>query len=152
MWKFLFCVLLGFVVTSCAGTAPRQDRDTTSGEIQALMQATEQGWNAGDLNAYMAGYWRSDTLRFAGGDKVSFGWEQVLANYRKAYPDRETMGQLTFSDLDIQVLAPEVAMVFGRWRLDRISDQPGGLFTLLLRKTANGWRIVHDHTSIGKDK
>ncbi|MBA3248624.1 MAG: nuclear transport factor 2 family protein, partial [Pyrinomonadaceae bacterium] len=31
--------------------------------------------------------------------------------------------------------------------LTRANDNPRGRFTLLLRRTAQGWRIVHDHTS-----
>jgi beta-aspartyl-peptidase (threonine type) len=41
-------------------------------------------------------------------------------------------------------------MVRGRWRLTfRDGKQTGGLFTLLMRRTPEGWRIVHDHTSLG---
>ena len=99
----------------------------------------------------MDSYWRSDELRFAGGDRVSFGWEKVLAGYRKSYPDQETMGALTFSELDVTVLAEDAALVFGRWHLARAGEErdaaPQGVFTLLLRRLSVGWRIVHDHTS-----
>ncbi|MFQ5585126.1 MAG: nuclear transport factor 2 family protein, partial [Calditrichia bacterium] len=71
----------------------------------------------------------------------------VHDRYQKRYSDSAKMGRLYFSDIDITVLSPGAAMVFGKWQLDRENDQPGGLFTLLFRKTAAGWRIVHDHTS-----
>jgi ketosteroid isomerase-like protein len=57
------------------------------------------------------------------------------------------MGQLSFSDIDITVLAPDAALAFGHWHLKRGNDQTGGVFTLLFRKTNAGWRIVHDHSS-----
>lgn len=118
-------------------------------EISAVMKKAEDGWNAGDLNQYMDCYHRSDKLRFAGDDRISFGWHQVLENYRSAYPDKQAMGHLAFYDLDIELLSDDAALVVGRWRLDRRSDQPHGIFTLIMRKGADGWRIVHDHTSSG---
>lgn len=57
------------------------------------------------------------------------------------------MGTLRFSDLEITPLAPDAALVLGRWRLDREKDAPGGSFTLVMRKLSEGWRVVHDHTS-----
>jgi ketosteroid isomerase-like protein len=119
------------------------------GEILSVMQQAENGWNAGDLEAYMSCYHRSENLRFAGDDRLSFGWHQVLENYRKAYPDQKSMGRLDFYDLDISPLGKDSALVVGRWRLDRDFDQPHGVFTLVMRRMAAGWRIVHDHTSSG---
>jgi ketosteroid isomerase-like protein len=116
-------------------------------DILAVMRAAEDGWNAGDLEAYMVGYWRSEDLRFASGGDVARGWETTLARYTRGYPDRDAMGKLTFSDMDVTLLADDAAYVFGRWRLDRAEDAPEGLFTLIFRKTDAGWRIVHDHTS-----
>jgi ketosteroid isomerase-like protein len=78
---------------------------------------------------------------------VIHGWQTVLDRYVKKYPDRAAMGTLTFSDLDIAMLSPDAAVVLGRWRLKRAQDEPNGVFTLIFRKTADGWRIVHDHTS-----
>lgn len=138
------------VAALAAGSLPacrslEQDQATVA--ILAVMQDAQDGWNAGDLEAYMDSYWRSDELRFAGGDKVSLGWHQVLASYERGYPNRAAMGRLEFGHLDVDVLSADAAVVFGRWRLFRAEDQPHGLFTLLLRHIDGHWRIVHDHTS-----
>jgi ketosteroid isomerase-like protein len=61
--------------------------------------------------------------------------------------DEAAMGTLTFSDIDIMVLSKDTALVFGRWQLDKETGHPHGLYTLLFRKTPEGWRIVHDHSS-----
>jgi ketosteroid isomerase-like protein len=45
------------------------------------------------------------------------------------------------------MLGDEHALVRGRFRLQMKNDAPTGIFTLILRKTPAGWRIVHDHTS-----
>jgi len=116
-------------------------------EIRAVMNAQVAAWNRGDIDGFMTGYARSDTTEFVSGDKITRGWQTVRDNYRKKYSSREKMGKLTFSDIKITTLAPDAALVLGRWRLDRKSDKPHGTFTLLFRRTPAGWRIVHDHTS-----
>lgn len=118
-------------------------------DILAVMQAAEDGWNSGDLEAYMQAYAPREDLRFVGGDRISFGWHRVLENYRESYPDRRSMGRLAFYDLEVDRLGADAALVVGRWRLDRREDQPHGVFSLVMRNTADGWRIVHDHTSSG---
>ena len=153
MLRILSAALLAVLIATPA--AARVDAEfAAESEILAVMRAAEAGWNAGDLEAYMQSYWKSEELRFAGADRVTYGWEATLAKYRASYPDTEAMGQLTFADLDITLIAADAALVFGSWRLEREGDEPGaaprGLFTLLLRKLPEGWRIVHDHTSSGQ--
>ncbi len=116
-------------------------------EIRDVVLEGEAWWNKGNIEGYMGTYWKSPDLRFASGGKVTFGWQKTLDGYLKRYPDRAAMGRLVFSDLDITILSHESALVFGAWKLEREHDQPHGLFTLLLRKFDEGWRIVHDHTS-----
>ena len=115
--------------------------------IRAVIEAQAAAWNRGDVEGYMDGYERSPKTEFVGGDSITRGWQQVLDRYKKNYDSREKMGVLTFSDLEIDVLSKDAALVLGRWRLKRASDEPHGTFTLLFRKTKAGWRIVHDHSS-----
>ncbi len=115
-------------------------------EIRSLLDAQDAAWNAGDVEGFMEGYWRSPDLTFSSGGKVTRGWETTLERYRTRYPDRAAMGRLTFSDLEITMLGRDGALVLGRWRLER--DQPvGGNFTLVLRLIDGRWLIIHDHTS-----
>ena len=120
---------------------------TPAADIEAVLRDAEAGWNAGDLERYMQSYWNSPDLCFAGGATVTRGWQTTLDRYRTRYPDRAAMGTLTFTDLEITMLGPDAACVFGRWELVRAGDRPHGLFTLVLRRLPEGWRIVHDHTS-----
>jgi ketosteroid isomerase-like protein len=125
--------------------------DSNETAIRAVVDAQQSAWNRGDIPAFMQGYVKSDTLRFASGGKVLTGWQATFDRYKTKYPDHAAMGKLLFSDLDVQVLSGDAAFVFGRWKLERKDDSPGGLFTLLFRKTADGWKIVHDHTSSGAE-
>ena len=116
-------------------------------EIKILLEAQAEAWNAGDIEAFMEGYSKSDELRFASGGTVTYGWAGTLANYENSYPTPEKMGQLTFSGLDIRVLSDTFVLAFGRWDLKRKALDIGGFFTLLFEKRPEGWRIVADHTS-----
>ena len=115
--------------------------------VRAVLEAQREAWNRGDIEAYMDGYARSDETVFVSGDNVTRGWQTVLDRYKKVYNSREKMGTLTFSDLEITLLSNDAAVCLGRWHLQRANDEPHGRFTLILRRTKNGWRIVHDHTS-----
>ena len=88
-------------------------------EILAVMQAAQDGWNRGDLEAYMQSYRNAPETRFAGRDQVTRGWEQVLRKYQAGYPDRQAMGRLAFSEMEVTVTGPDHALVFGRWLLRR---------------------------------
>ncbi len=80
-------------------------------------------------------------------DSGTYGWRTVRDRYAWKYDTREKMGVLSFSDVKITALSADAALVVGRWRLERKTDKPHGRFSLIFRRTAAGWRIVHDHTS-----
>jgi ketosteroid isomerase-like protein len=141
---FTLVVLMGTVLSApTAGTAESR----AQAAIRTLLDAQARAWNAGEIEGFMAGYWKSDQTEFAGAGGMLRGWQAVLDRYRRTYPDRKAMGQLTFSDLEITVLSRDAAYIVGRWQLEREGDRPGGIFTLIVRKFPEGWRIVHDHTS-----
>jgi ketosteroid isomerase-like protein len=147
----LFAIpLVLFPLPACAGLG-ESDVEAARQEILAAMKVSAEAWNAGDIDRYMECYDRSKEVRFAGEESYSLGWQTVLDNYRKGYPDRASMGTLTYSDVDVTVISPDGALVFGRWRLDRREDSPSGLYTLLFRKGPAGWRIVHDHSTSADD-
>jgi len=115
--------------------------------VRRVLEKQVAEWNAGNLAGFMETYARSDSTRFASGGDVLFGWQTVFDRYRRKYGDKETMGTLRMSDVDVQMLGPDSAVVFGRYHLERRSGDSSGLYTLLVRKMPQGWRIVHDHTS-----
>ncbi len=116
-------------------------------EIQSVLSAQQDAWNRGDIDAFMNGYAQSASTVFVSEDEVRRGWETVRDRYRVRYSDRAKMGTLNFSQIEVTMLSPEAAVVLGRWRLKRASDEPHGRFTLIFKRLPEGWRIVHDHTS-----
>lgn len=116
-------------------------------DIRAVLEAQAAAWNKGDIDGFMRGYWESDELTFSSGGTVTRGWNATLRRYRTRYATRDKMGQLTFSDLEVRMLGDDAALVLGRWQLRRKEDAPGGIFTLVFRRMAGRWLIIHDHTS-----
>lgn len=116
-------------------------------EVLAVMTQQSRAWNRGDVAGFMQGYWNSDKLVFASGDSVTRGWQPTLDRYKKTYDTKAKMGELTFSDFDVNVLSKDFAVVLGSWALKREKDNPKGKFTLIFQRTKEGWRIIHDHTS-----
>ena len=126
------------------------DADAARQAIQKVLDDQTAAWNRGDLEGYMEGYWKSDDLTFFSGKDVTRGWKATLERYRKRYQSEgKEMGKVTFSEVQIEPLGPDAAYVRGRWQLMTKKETLQGLFTVFLKKTPEGWRIVHDYTSAG---
>jgi ketosteroid isomerase-like protein len=147
--KPVLVIQLFFAVVSTMAAQQFSNADAARNEILSTIGQQVKGWNSGNIEAFMQGYSRTDTLRFASGGSVTYGWQPMLDRYRKSYPNRATMGMLTFTDISVELISRDAAMVFGTWRLKREKDEPWGLFTLLFKKMNGEWRIVHDHASSG---
>lgn len=116
-------------------------------EILKVMQNQQQAWNNGDIEGYMKGYWKSDSLVFIGSNGPTYGWQKTLDNYKKAYPTKEKMGTLEFSEQKITKLGSTHFFVIGKWKLTRATDTPNGIYTLVFRKFKDGYKIISDHTN-----
>lgn len=122
-------------------------------EVQAIAQvlySQQDAWNEGDLDHFMDGYWNSDSLEFVSGKWVRKGWGRTLKSYKKHYPNREKMGQLSFTFDKIDVLTPQDAVVTGAFRLQfekAGAKDARGQFTLIWKKIDGKWLIIRDHTS-----
>lgn len=116
--------------------------------ISAVLKAQQAAWNRGDVETFLVGYWHSPELTFSGSSGVSRGWDGVLARYKKNYPERAAMGELGFSELEFRFLGSDAALVLGKWRLKREKGDVGGVFTLVWQRFPEGWKIIHDHTSV----
>jgi ketosteroid isomerase-like protein len=137
--KLLACLLM---LGSCL-VLRAQDKQA----ILKVLEIQRIAWNNGDIDTFMQGYWQSDSLMFVGKAGTVYGWQKTLERYKKAYPDKAAMGQLTFHILKVDLLDKTNAFMLGAWHLDREKDAPGGYFTLWFRKINGGWVIVVDHTS-----
>lgn len=140
-------IIIRIVLVALINVSALAQADSPQRQIRRVMDEQVAAWNRGDIEAFMAGYWRSDKLVFVSGDKVTRGWQQTLDNYKRSYDTRAKMGTLSFTDLEFSVLSKDAAIVLGSWELKRETDNPKGKFTLTFRRFKDGWRIVMDHTS-----
>lgn len=122
-----------------------QDLDVAA--IRKVLTQQQSDWNNGNLESFMQGYWKSDSLKFISSRGINYGWKATLDGYKKGYPTAEAMGKLTFTIISIEKLSDDSAIVIGKWHLQRLKDEPQGHFTLLWKKIDGRWLIVADHTS-----
>jgi uncharacterized protein (TIGR02246 family) len=119
-------------------------------EIRSMLKNSEAAWNRGDLQAFASDYEDAPTTTYVGREVTHGGVDAILARYRKAYPTDESRGTLTFSEIEVRPLGNDYALASGKYSLKRTAAGGGdasGRFTLVLRRTPKGWKIIHDHSS-----
>ena len=148
--KILFGMSVAMLMMTTVPGAARQRTigDPAMKQIRDVLDRQVQAWNRRDLEGFMRGYWRSPELTFYSGGTTVSGWEETLARYRNRYQSEgKEMGHLQFTAIKIELLGPGAAFVRGRFYLKMTSTESSGLFTLTFKKLADGWKIIHDHTS-----
>ena len=119
-------------------------------EIIAMLKKSEAAWNRGDMAAFASDYEDAPTTTFVGREVTRGGVDAILARYQRGYPTAEKRGILTFSEIEVRPLGKEYALALGKFSLKRTAEGGGdtsGRFTLVLHRTAKGWKIIHDHSS-----
>ncbi|MEE9440160.1 MAG: nuclear transport factor 2 family protein [Saprospiraceae bacterium] len=140
----LVALMLSFY--SCH-TTQKISNSTAETDIRAVLSMQEDAWNTGNITKFMDGYWKSEQLSFIGSKGVTKGWETTLENYKRGYPNKTIMGQLTFDILSMNRISNEAYLVIGKYTLKREIDQPSGIFTLVWKLINGKWVIISDHTS-----
>jgi len=115
--------------------------------IRKVLDNQIKGWNNGDIEGFMQGYWKNDSLMFIGKNGIHWGWQTTLENYKKNYPDTAAMGKLSFDILVVKKLSPEYFYVVGKWMLTRSIGDLSGHYNLLFKKINGIWLIIADHSS-----
>ena len=118
------------------------ERDSIA--IAAVLNAQEQAWNNHDIEAFMEGYWKSDSLAFYGSSGVIKGWQPTLDRYKKAYPTKDHFGSLKFVFNEIAPIAEGIYYVMGEYHLTRPVGDTNGIFMLVVKKMAGEWKVVAD--------
>lgn len=140
--SFAFVILL----FSCE-TLQKTNEDsfeTAKAGISRVMSDQETAWNKHDLEAYMQGYWKSDSLKFYGNSGLTKGWEQTLANYKKGYPTKAESGTLKFVINDISKIEGDHYWVMGEYHLKRQVGDANGVFIIIFKKINGEWKIIAD--------
>lgn len=121
--------------------------ETSKKEITTMMLQQANDWSNGNIEAFMEGYIKSDSLKFVGSNGLTYGWKNTLENYKKGYPTKEHTGTLTFNLLEFDQLANDVFLVIGEYHLKRTVGNANGMFSIILKRINDEWKIIADHSS-----
>ncbi|MBB6146023.1 uncharacterized protein (TIGR02246 family) [Silvibacterium bohemicum] len=117
--------------------------------IEQVLRGQQEAWNKGDIQTFMRGYKDSPDTTFIG-KSIAHGYQPILKRYLTGYSTPDAMGHLDFSELDTRMLGPDHAVVVGKFHLTRNAAGGGdasGIYSLILEREPEGWRIILDHTS-----
>ncbi|NAS31865.1 DUF4440 domain-containing protein [Flavobacteriaceae bacterium R38] len=131
---------LAFSISSVAQNSEAREKK----EIIAIMKAQEKAWSNHDLEGFMEGYWKSDSLKFYGSNGLTYGWDKTLANYKRGYPTKNHTGTLKFKINDISKVRKGVYFVMGEYHLTREVGDANGVFMIIFKKIKGEWKIIAD--------
>ena len=127
---------------------PPYDRERIEEEVDTMLKRQRDAWNAGNLNDFLGYYEKSSDTTLQSGGQTYYGYWRIEERYRLKYAQDSNMGRLDLPTLQIEPLDGEHCVVRGTWILTPVdASSQQGTFTLLLRRSNDAWRIIHDHTS-----
>jgi uncharacterized protein (TIGR02246 family) len=130
-------------VPAVHGQAAESAKPAGAEAVQNVLKSLEAAWNAHDARAYTDNYWHSADLTVFDDGQVSKGWDAVFAANVKNFKDNPST--LTISQVQAQLVGTSTAYATGAWQVAGADGKPQqGLFTLILRKFGNAWKIIHD--------
>jgi len=151
--KHLSVLAVLVLLTSCINIKATVDSDSSlntndhslaEADIRLVMEQQELAWNKHDLEGFMAGYWKSDALKFYGSNGLTLGWENTLNNYKKNYPTQAESGTLRFVINDISHIEGNNYWVMGEYHLERQIGNANGVFIIIFKKIQGEWKIIAD--------
>ncbi|MFT4673295.1 MAG: hypothetical protein ACJAYD_000281 [Patiriisocius sp.] len=154
--KIVYSLIVIFSLWSCTdksnqtNLAPQskvQSQTTVAQDKEAIlkvMKNQEIAWSKNDLEGFMKGYIKSDSLKFYGKSGLTKGWQQTLENYKKGYPTKQHSGTLTFTINDISKIESNSYWVMGNYFLSRELGDAKGVFMIIFKNIDGSWKIVAD--------
>ena len=143
--KWIFSSVLFFFLIFMYAQQPVSKKDSINITTKLFKQQSD--WNAGDIDAFMEGYLKTEHLIFSGASGPIYGWEATRDRYKKSYSSSQLMGMLAFKILDMISLSALVVQLQESFYLTRDIEDTSGFFTLTWLKVKDQWFIISDHTS-----
>ena len=115
-------------------------------ELVRLMNVSAEDWNRSDLDRFMSIY---DTAATFMTGKGPVGVAATRENYQKGFfKDGKVVQQLRFEEMVVRPLGNDHALLTGKFVLygNGMADR-SGRYTLIFVKRADGWKMLHDHSS-----
>ena len=102
--------------------------------ILEIMAQQEKAWSDGNIEGFMQGYWKSDSLTYYSGGRITKGWQTTLDNYKKGYPNKDYTGTLNFTIDQITQINDGAYYVMGQYHLKRKVGDANGTFMIIFKK------------------
>lgn len=139
----IFFIIFLFTIKTFSQTTVEQDKEA----ILSVLNIQQKAWTEHDLEGFMQGYWKSDSLKFYGKNGLTQGWKNTLNNYIKNYPSKDHSGELSFKITDITKINDGAYFVMGAFYLTRKLGNANGIFMIIFKKINGKWKIIADTSS-----
>lgn len=143
MQKIVLLISIVCSLISCSSNTEKEDKQA----IVSILKAQEEAWSVNDIDTFMEGYWKSDSLKFNGAAGLKYGWQTTLDNYKERYPTKDHTGTLKFKINDISQINSESYFVMGEYHLTRNLGDANGVFMIIFKKINGEWKIIADTSS-----
>lgn len=143
------CLLLtAWAATGCRIEVEDEGDSDVQTAVQRMLSESAVAWNQGDLDGFMNDYLQSDNTTYIGGPGFVKGYDSIYARYEPWFAPGAQRDSLRFEEIRVRRLAAVEAIATARYVLHRGDTvTASGPFTLVLRHTSRGWKIIHDHSS-----
>ncbi|MDP5158042.1 MAG: nuclear transport factor 2 family protein [Flaviramulus sp.] len=140
-------IILALCILSLFNSYSQTDEEADKKAIEKVLKKQRLAWSDDDLEGYMEGYWKSDSLKFYGLNGIVKGWENTLERYQKAYPTKDHTGKLNFKINAISKINDGAYYVLGEYHIKREVGNADGIFMLIFKKIDGEWKIIADTSS-----
>ena len=144
-----FAMIAWCLLTAAGSASAQSSAADLENTVIALYDQQAARWNEGDLVGFTGAFEKTPDIVFVGRSNVK-GYDAVLANFRHYFPNREAMGHLTYSAVEVQPLDAQFMTSTARFHVQRTAEGGGdldGYFMVVLAKTSEGWKIVRDDST-----
>lgn len=148
------CLVAALLLVAAVGCEEPAERDepvepaALQAAVDHLLTQSEEAWNAGDLEGFVGWYERGPETTFLGSSGLTHGWEAIRDRYAGRFQPGAARDSLRFEDLETRPLAPSLGLATARYVLFQDDSVTAtGVFTLIVERTPEGWRIIHDQSN-----
>ena len=139
-------------IVCAAPVAAEAPVDAARTAVMAAMVDSAAGWNAGDLDRFMAVYANAPTTTYVTGSGLAYGRAEIASHYRAYFGGAKSAerGRLSFDPLDFRLLDATHALLIARYTVSPAGTRAkawSGPTSLVFEKCADGWKIIADHSS-----
>ncbi|HEY4009217.1 MAG TPA: DUF4440 domain-containing protein [Acidobacteriaceae bacterium] len=143
------CGALAFPGASAQNRDPLYTATREQLDVVKIIMKQQDAWNNGDLDGYLSHYKDAPDTQAVLASLVR-GLDNIRAAYRQNFPNKDTMGNIEDTDVEVRSLSDNFALATGRYHLTRTRKAGGpaeGTFTELFEKTPTGWKVIFSEST-----